>query len=693
MLDWHGMKGRKNLMPRMPAARGVLVGLMAAALLSACGDRSPATAPVPSPTAVSPPPVVSGTASAGVSTSANASRGPEGSAGPGPAAKPRAITPTSTPPRPNPTATPDRAAPRPGQKLPASDRDLYDLAMRLRPDDEIPASRIVSASSGPMEVGHQDEFFVTNLFNAKSRRATATVRVVSEHAYWYVEDGLDIPQADLEVSARIFEEQIHPVVVGVFGDIWNPGVDGDPRLTILHAQLSGAAGYFGAKDEFPRQVHPTSNEREIIYMDTRTLEPATDLYLGVLAHEFQHAVHWNQDPGEESWVNEGMAELAAKLAGYPTHAPERFLAHPQTQLNWWPDELRSTAPHYGASMLFFTYLAAHYGGLEGLGRLIGGELDGVAGLNAYLSGHETSFTEVFQDWVVANYLDAPFGRYGYPATDVSIRAVVETAVGRPLSKTQPQFSARYFRVPEVAGTVTVSFRAATTTRQLKEGCHGGTRCWWSGMGDSMDSTLTRRFDLSGLTEATLEFDLYYDIERGWDYGYVVASRDGGKTWGILQSLHATDYNPSGNAYGRGYTGASRGWVDETVDLTPYAGGEVLIRFEYVTDDAAHLDGFALDNIAIPETGFVDDAESPAGWDARGFTRTDGMLPQEFAVQLVSTFPDGSFEVTRMDLDENNVGELAVDGVGSEGKGTALIVSPVTDGTRHAASFELSFDGP
>ena len=576
--------------------------------------------------------------------------------------------------------------------LPPIDRDLYNLALRLRPVNEAPTSRIVATSSGPLEVGYQDTFLVTSLLNGRSRPVNATLKVVSEHAYWYVDDDLDIPVQDLETSAQVYEERVHPAVVGTFGDIWNPGVDGDPRLNILHTNLSGAAGYYGSKDEFPREVHPSSNEREIIYMDARSLKPASDLYMGVLAHELQHAIHWNQDVGEEAWVNEGLSEFATTLAGYRAQSPASFLRLPQVQLNWWPNDIQNSLPHYGASMLFFTYLSEHYGGPKGLGQLASEQLDGVAGVNAYLSQYGTTFTEVFQDWVVANYLDAAAGPYGYPDTDVDLQNVAKISGGDPFRKRQPQFSAQYYDLSGVGDTVTVFFQGATTTRQVNEGCYSGKLCWWSGTSDSLDATLTRRFDLSGLAEATLEFDLWYDIERGWDYAYVEVSADDGRTWDILQVSRTTTYNPSGNSYGHGYTGSSGVWIDEFADLTPYVGGEVLIRFEYVTDDAAHLDGLVLDNIAIPELGFLDDVESSAGWEAQGFTRIDGLLPQLFAVQLMEVFEDDTFRVTPMDLDENNSGELVITGLGAEVKQAVLIVSPVTDGTRHSATFNLAVTG-
>ena len=153
----------------------------------------------------------------------------------------------------------------------------------------------------------------------------------------------------------------------------------------------------------------------------------------------------------------------------------------------------------------------------------------------------------------------------------------------------------------------------------------GAYSWWSNRGDHSDSTLTRAFDLSDAKSATLKFSTWYDIEDGWDYAYVEASTDGGKTWQILPGQHTTDKNPVGNAFGPGWTGVSGvpgtrprqapKWVNEQVDLTPFAGKEILVRFEMVTDDAVNEPGLLIDNIAIPEIGYQDDGEAgAAGWE-------------------------------------------------------------------------------
>ena len=518
--------------------------------------------------------------------------------------------PTATPnvpPTPKPTPTPRvQAPPVPSPTLPSMsegtgtrppDRDLEELATRLR---GVTASDPSPATAAPLSQGAQDTFWITDLDDGSAHSIAATLHVVSDNAYWFVENDVDFDQQGLEEAAQIFESRVRPAVVRTFGDIRNPGIDGDPRLFVLHSKLNGAAGYFGSADAFPANVHPHSNEREIIYMDIETLPPGTDLYMAVIAHEFQHAVHFNHDTGEESWVNEGLSELASEVAGYRLQSPRAFLVRPDTQLNFWADESYDRIPHYGASALFFRYLAQRVGGHRNLTDLITEPLDGIEGVDFFLSQHGLTFLEVFADWVIANYLDAKDERFGYQDHNLTVLPDRTLRPNNVVQATQPQFSARYHKIDLSSSDGVLTFKGDTSVRQVGSDCEIGALCWWSGRGDGIDTMLTRELDLTGLDEATLEFMVWYEIEEGWDYAYVEASDDDGRTWHILEGRHTTTDNPSGNAYGPGYTGSSDEWLQESIDLTPFAGGSVLLRFEYVTDDAVYLDGLLIDDLSIPE---------------------------------------------------------------------------------------------
>src|SRR5581483_4031092 len=193
------------------------------------------------------------------------------------------------------------------------------------------------------------------------------------------------------------------------------------------------------------------------------------------------------------------------------------------------------------------------------------------------------------------------------------------------------------------GAATIRFRGVPTVQLIGADPHDGPYEWWSNRGDSIDSRLTRSVDLRSVSKATLRFWIWYDVEQDFDYGYVEVSEDGGRTWQTLSTADTTDSNPNGQNYGNGFTGTSGGadatWVQETVDLSRYAGRQILLRFEYVTDDSFNSDGIAIDDVEIPEIGFKDSATSDDGWQADGFTRIDNRWPETYLVEVIS--PEGA----------------------------------------------------
>ncbi len=166
----------------------------------------------------------------------------------------------------------------------------------------------------------------------------------------------------------------------------------------------------------------------------------------------------------------------------------------------------------------------------------------------------------------------------------------------------------------------------------------GVRAWHSGAGDdfgcpghTLDVFLPDLAQGSGVTAAaeaiTLKFKSLYEMEWDWDYGFVLASTDGGQTWTSLASKKGTTlsgFNPNNNAcnlqYGNFITGVSgeqntltntnrhtnayptAQWIDDEFDLTPFKGQELLLRFAYATDPAMSKRGWFIDDINITADG-------------------------------------------------------------------------------------------
>jgi len=159
--------------------------------------------------------------------------------------------------------------------------------------------------------------------------------------------------------------------------------------------------------------------------------------------------------------------------------------------------------------------------------------------------------------------------------------------------------------------------------------YSGSYEWWSGTGVNLaDYQLTRTVDLTGYPSATLTFWTQYEIETGWDFGFVQVSTDNGVTWTSLSDLEGrTTYSHDASAMAEivanlpGFTGSSNGWVHETFNLP--AGAPIMLRFRYMTDWGVTYMGWFLDQITVTADGttiFYDGAETlDPGWTVYGWT--------------------------------------------------------------------------
>jgi hypothetical protein len=113
-----------------------------------------------------------------------------------------------------------------------------------------------------------------------------------------------------------------------------------------------------------------------------------------------------------------------------------------------------------------------------------------------------------------------------------------------------------------------------------------------------------------------------------------------------------------------------------MDLTPFAGKQILMRFWLVEDAAYNAEGMLIDNIRIPELGYRDDAEGgDGGWQAQGFVRTTGTLPQSWKLRLIRV-GQGSIAVEQVPVDGQ--GQAAVRlGAGERGLLAVMGTTPMT----------------
>ncbi len=593
-------------------------------------------------------------------------------------------------------------------------RDLRDLAMRLRPDvDQVP--EVVSDRPADYQVGDVIPFWVSNVDDNRHFQIEAELIYRNDVVYVWVERGQPYDRERIVRSVDRFAEETYPRVRAFFGSEWNPGVDGDPRLHILHATDLGEsiAGYYSSADEFSRLANVYSNEKEMFYINLEWLNSTRDYeyYETVLAHEFQHMVHWYNDRNEETWVNEGMSELAQEIAGYSPDIgfASIYMEVPDTQLNTWSDDPGGNAEHYGSAYLFMAYFLQRFGE-EMTQAVVARPANGTLGFTQALAqaGQDLTFEDVFADWVVANYVNDPNalerpGVYGYRQLDLP-RPALDKAYRsypiRPRRSTVFNFGVDYVAL-QGSGDITIRFQGATETRLADVEPYSGRWAWWSNRADDSDTRLTRRFDFRDVAPGqplVMEVAMWYDIEDDYDYGYVLVSRDGRK-WDILEGPRTTRENPSGNSFGPAYTAESTTdpgsktpeWILEEIDLSDYAGEQVWIRFEYVTDDAVNYPGWFIDDIRIPAIGYSTDFEDgPDGWESEGWILTDNRLPQLWLLQVMA-FQDGELvSVQRVPVHPDGTAQVRVNGLG-RGNEAVLAISGLTPVTTEPAAYEYRID--
>lgn len=473
----------------------------------------------------------------------------------------------------------------------------------------------------------------------------------------WLELGANANRGALRNSADIFAQSIVPQVSAIMGREWSPGVDGDPRIHILHVQnLPGTEGMFTATNQYPASVEPLSNQREMFYVSLSALTPGSEAYLSTLAHEYQHLVAWNNDPNEATWLDEGLAQLAERIAGYDTlTSGNLYLANTATPLTGWSYDPPAWGSHYGAAYLFNLYMWERFGD-ETISRIAHHPAGGMQAIDAALVEQGVTAREVFGDWAVANLVDNPSlasGRYGYQLTSLRPACPQAHLVNRssPFEATVDPYSVRYLTV-SAEGPVTLDFAGNSATPLIDAQAHSGNALWWSNRLDRSSATLTRYFDLSNTSHPHLSYWTWFDIQQPYDRAYVMISDNAGQNWHFLRgaAMQASEGQYDQPAYtGLSVTGDSVAaqWLEESIDLSAYAGREVLVRFEYVTDTAVTAAGWALDDVAIAEIGFSDDIEwGESGWVSNGFVRTSNAVPQHWDLRLVEYGPGGVVQDVR-----------------------------------------------
>lgn len=282
--------------------------------------------------------------------------------------------------------------------------------------------------------GDKAIFNVDKNYDLASRsKLSATLIWAGSGLYFYVDDqwwnglsaaeqakyNLNFQNLDLE-----FSRNIRPKLTALFGSDVNPTVSQDGRVMVLvHPMVKDAGGYISTGDGYSKYQVPTSNEREMVYFNTRFIE--SPLAKAYLAHEFTHLITFNQkdrlrNVADDVWLNEARADYSSTIVGYDNpyegsnfeQRVKSFAADSSKSLVDWANK----PANYGAAHLFIQYLVEQYG-MNVLADSMATDAIGISSINYSLKkqGYDTDFNSVYRDWLVALFAnDCRLGpRYCY----------------------------------------------------------------------------------------------------------------------------------------------------------------------------------------------------------------------------------------------------------------------------------------
>ncbi len=345
-------------------------------------------------------------------------------------------------------------------------------------------------------------------------------------------------------------------------------------------------------------------------------------YKGTIAHELEHLLHNYSDPGELSWIDEGLADFAQYLTGYGAdigHTYYHQVFHRETSLTLWGGGLED----YGASYTFMQYAWEQAGGWLDDGALttevedgnftkpytgVAGDLfikllfenqaNGIDGVqaaideyNAAIAGGTQGYALPDVNTLIANWAVAI--DFDVEASDLFDLAAIDLQTelsatpgnltidwgneafydnrGIYQGNMNPQKWDRKGNVPDqTALPFSLSyetFRNPGPNFTIDLDAPGITKVqdfdgddshYYAGYASQTDSVLA--FDYAG--EDVLTFATWYFIEEGWDYAYVEALVGGDWVTVPVTSggeVITDDSDPHGNnEEGNGLTGTSGG---------------------------------------------------------------------------------------------------------------------------------------
>ncbi|MET0801204.1 MAG: peptidase M6 [Actinomycetota bacterium] len=441
-------------------------------------------------------------------------------------------------------------------------------------------------------------------------------------------------------------------------------------------------------------------------------EPTTDLctsaparpflYEGVFAHEYQHLLQHYVDPGETTWVNEGLSDWAQTLTGYvdpsvpitdlgyDSHI-QCFLGYlgvqtdfnpiprqggPENSLTLWGDQTDFESEilcDYGAAYTMMEFLAGRFGE-DFMGAFHRDPLRGLQSVQslAQAAGSDRTIEQLIDEWAATVALDGILddgaklkggtpADFQVPTLDATINWDTDQTDSSPGA---PPNGSDYVRLRDgsaqylAAGDIdSIEFAGVSELPSLpiewvvdpEPPGHAGDPALFSGTGDNLDRSIVQEVTVPD-TSPALTFDASWSLEGGFDYAYVQVSTDDGESY---TPIACSGQVPGGGPLGPAFNGESE-FMSSSCDLSAFAGQTVVIAFRLVTDGSFFLDGFWVDDVTLGGT-LLSDGSTFDGWSSP--TEFNPVDVEGYTVRLIAHREGKGAWIAEIPLDESFHGVL------------------------------------
>lgn len=323
-----------------------------------------------------------------------------------------------------------------------------------------PAPAPAAGSTRVPVVGERRDFNVLGA-GGTFTKVTGEVRFVSQQAALYVDVSVlpDVPNSLLEGLATRFDEPTFPLIKESYGDVSD--VDGNGHVIILLTPVVNrltprgadgfAAGFFFGLDLLVEEE--SGNQGEIFYLlvpdptgqfsTPHTVSELERVLPAILAHEFQHMIHFNErvlkrgaERTDALWLSEALAHTAedvvaeyfmaqgdfdsAKLFSAENYGRAALFLDAPSSWSLIVSAGLASLEERGAGWLFVRYLEERFGGNSLLRALTQTTLTGTENVT-FVAG--SSWPSLLADW------GAAVGVEGQPAER---RAMVRSELQYPV---------------------------------------------------------------------------------------------------------------------------------------------------------------------------------------------------------------------------------------------------------------------